>query len=169
MLVVADTSPLIVLTNIGQNSVLPALWGDVIVPPAVAAELALSRRPAAVRNLIASPPSWLRVHRPIAVPTIAHLHLGEVEAIGLALELRADLLLVDDRAAFREAVARQINAIGTVRVLEIAADQGLVDLHQAFDALRATDFWISPKLLDQRLKAFQARRPGSELPDGKTL
>jgi predicted nucleic acid-binding protein len=39
MLVVADSSPLIVLIQIGQIDVLPALFGEVVIPPEVSAEL----------------------------------------------------------------------------------------------------------------------------------
>jgi predicted nucleic acid-binding protein len=80
------------------------------------------------------------------------LHPGESEALSLALELHADLVLVDERKAYREAIARNLNAIGTIRVLERAAAEGLLDLADAFDRVKQTDFWISPQFLDERLK-----------------
>jgi predicted nucleic acid-binding protein len=75
--------------------------------------------------------------------------------LSLALELQADLVLIDERKAYREAVARKLNAVGTVRVLERAAAEKMLDLQEAFDRLKKTDFWISHKLLDERLKLFQ--------------
>ena len=54
--------------------------------------------------------------------------------------------------AYREAIARNINAIGTVRILERAAEERLLDLKDAFQLVKQTDFWISHKLLDERLK-----------------
>jgi len=154
MLVIADSSPFVVLVNIGHIDVLPKLFGRVVVPPAVASELAASSRPQTVRDFAANPPDWLRVQRPVAVQPIPSLHPGETEAISLALELHADLILIDERAAYREAVARRLNAIGTVRVLERAASEGLLDLKDAFDRVKQTDFWISPALLDERLELF---------------
>jgi hypothetical protein len=83
------------------------------------------------------------------------LHPGETEALSLALELHADLVLIDERKAYREAVARKLNAVGTVRVLERAAAEKMLDLKDAFERVKKTDFWISHKLLDERLKLFE--------------
>jgi len=59
MLVVADSSPLIVLIEIGHIDVLPKLFGQAIIPPEVWLELHQSNRPQAVRDFIASCPNWL--------------------------------------------------------------------------------------------------------------
>lgn len=158
MLVIADSSPLIAMVNIGCIEVLPKLFGQVVIPPAVAHEIAAPSRPSSVRDFAATLPGWLRVQRPIAVENIPELHPGETEALSLALELHADLVLIDERSAYRVAVARKLNAVGTVGVLERGAAEGLLDLKEAFDQLKGTDFWISPKLLDERLNLFVARR-----------
>jgi predicted nucleic acid-binding protein len=57
MLIVADSSPLIVLVNIRQIDVLPKLFGRVVIPPAVASELVAPSRPQAVRDFIAARPA----------------------------------------------------------------------------------------------------------------
>src|SRR5438309_824292 len=59
MLVVADSSPVILLVNIGQIGVIGELFGHAVIPPEVSAELRAAQRPRAVREFIASPPSWL--------------------------------------------------------------------------------------------------------------
>jgi predicted nucleic acid-binding protein len=143
MLVISDSSPLIVLVNIGQVEVLAKLFREVVIPPAVASELAAAPRPQAVRDFASSPPAWLRVERPVVVQCIPDLHPGESEALSLALELHADLVLIDERRAYREAVARHLNAVGTIGVLERAAAEGLLDLKEAFERVKQTDFWIS--------------------------
>jgi predicted nucleic acid-binding protein len=56
MIVVADSSPVIVLVNIGQIQILPALFGTVINPPQIAAELSGGKRPQPVRDFIAAGP-----------------------------------------------------------------------------------------------------------------
>jgi predicted nucleic acid-binding protein len=155
MLVIADSSPLIVLVNIGHVEVLPKLFGQIVIPPAVAAELARPTRSDAVRKFTASPPQWLTVQQPTIIQKIPALHPGETEALSLALELHADLILIDERKAYRQAVALKLNAIGTIRLLERAAAEGLLDLRDAFDRVKQTDFWISHKLLDERLRLFQ--------------
>lgn len=158
MIVVADSSPLIVLLQIGHVEVLPELFGQIVIPPAVANELHSQQRPRLVRDYFSTGPSWISVRQPTTVRPIPGLHLGETEALNLAAELQADVLLVDDRRAYREAVARHLNAIGTIRVLERAAEQKLLDLRAAFDRVKQTDFWISHDLLDERLRLHLSRR-----------
>ena len=59
MLVVADSSPLILLIHIGHIDVLPRLFRQVVIPAEVSAELLQSNRPRAVHNFMASHPAWL--------------------------------------------------------------------------------------------------------------
>jgi len=158
MIVVADSSPLIVLLQIGHLEVLPKLFGQIVIPPAVAEELHSHQRAQLVRDYFSTGPPWLSVREPASIQPIPGLHLGEIEALNLAIELHADVLLVDDRRAYREAVARHVNAVGTIRVLERAAEQKLLDLRDAFDRIKQTDFWISHDLLDERLKLHLSQR-----------
>ena len=157
MLVVADSSPLIVLINIQHVDILPRLFGEVIIPPEVSAELTLSNRPEPVRTFITSPPRWLLQQSPSVVKPIPMLHPGEVAAISLALEIHADLLLIDEVRGRKAAAAQGIRFTGTIAVLEQAADKGLVDLEDAFERIKKTDFWISHELLDVRLKLHRER------------
>ena len=76
MLVVADSSPLIVLVNIGHIDVLPALFGQVVVPHEVVAELHRDNRPQAVHDFLASYPAWLVERSPSAIEPIVGLHAG---------------------------------------------------------------------------------------------
>ena len=158
MLVVADSSPLIVLANIGHLEILPHLFGSVIIPPQVSAELQNPKRPANVRAMALTPPAWLTIQSPAALETIPALHAGELAAISLAQELHADLLLIDEMTGRKAATERGIRITGTIGVLELAADVGLLDLRSAFDLVAATDFWISRELLEERLRLFLARR-----------
>ena len=64
MLVVADSSPLIALINVGHVDVLPVLFGQIVVPPEVFAELNSSRRPRAVHEFVDSRPAWLLERAP---------------------------------------------------------------------------------------------------------
>jgi predicted nucleic acid-binding protein len=114
MVVIADTAPLNYLVLIGEQELLPALFGQVIIPEAVLRELQAAATPPAVRQWIASQPLWLATRRTSAVPdaSLSHLDEGEREAIQLAEELGADLLLIDERAARREAARRNLATSG---------------------------------------------------------
>lgn len=140
MIVVADSSPLIVLVNIGHERVLSDLFGHIVIPDDVAAELAGPRRPEIVRAFIVSPPPWIEIRAPLSVEPIPDLHAGENAAISLARELRADALLIDERRGRRAATDRGLQVIGTIGVLEAAAARGLLDLEQAFEMVKQTDF-----------------------------
>lgn len=158
MLVVADSSPLIVLVAIEHVGVLPTLFGQVSIPPEVLAELKHPHRPQMIRDFIASEPSWLVERTPAVIESIPALHPGELAAISLARELGAALLLIDEVRGRKAAADRQIPFTGTVGVLELAADRGLLDLANAFERVKATDFWISNELLDERLRMYLARK-----------
>jgi predicted nucleic acid-binding protein len=96
MIVVADASPFIALIKIELVHLLPILFGKVIVPPEVLAELRDARRPQAVREYFICAPDWLLECSPVVVENIPRLDAGETAAIHLAQELRAELLLIDE-------------------------------------------------------------------------
>ena len=159
MLVVADASPLVGLVKIGHVDVLPALYGGVAIPPQVAAELESPKRPVEVRTFMASRPAWLSVRAPARLEAIAGIDPGELEAISLAKELAADLLLIDEARGRAAAIALGIPTARTAAVLFDAANAGVIaDLKAAFDKLRATNFRVPGKVLDELLSRHQAAR-----------
>jgi predicted nucleic acid-binding protein len=97
MIAVSDSSPLHYLILIGYDSLLPALFGQVLIPPAVSAELSHPRAPAVVQAWIASSPPWLVPQQPSSIDPGLGLGAGEREAISLAMETVANFLLMDDR------------------------------------------------------------------------
>lgn len=155
MIVIADTTPLNYLILIEQTEALQALYGEVIIPPAVRNELHNESAPAPVRRWIADPPEWLQTQPPnFALESASEkLGPGEREAIALALELKTDLLIADDLAAREEAARRSILVIGTLGVLKQAAEAGLLDLKDTIESLRKTSFYVSPALLERLLRS----------------
>jgi predicted nucleic acid-binding protein len=149
MIVIADTSPLNYLVLIGQERVLPQLFGRILIPQAVFDELHAPETPKEVLRWIDTHPEWLEVRRKMApsVGTSAELDPGEQEAIELAEELKADLVVIDDLAGRRYAIKRGLTVIGTLGVLFRAGQQNLVDLPQALNRLSQTTFRLSPDLL----------------------
>lgn len=164
MLIVADTTPLRYLVVLGHADLLHRLFGQVIIPPAVAGEMQHPHAPAALRAWMASPPAWLEIRPPQRMPdaTLLQLDPGEREAILLAQELHADMLLVDDQDAREEAARRTLEVMGTLRVLELAAEQGWIDLPTALTQLQTARFYLTPQMVQELLARDAARkgRPG---------
>jgi predicted nucleic acid-binding protein len=160
MIVIADTTPLNYLVLIGHADILPVLYGRVLIPRAVYLELQHERTPDVVRVWIAHPPSWLEI-RTIArvqVDIPDGLDPGEAEAITLAEEIKADLLIVDDRAARVEAVRRHLTVLGTLRVLSDAAEADLLDLPTALAKLQQTTFRADSTLIQNYLDRDAERK-----------
>jgi predicted nucleic acid-binding protein len=159
MLVVADTSPFIGLLKINHLDVLPRLYGAVAIPTEVAAELSDAKRPADVRAFIASPPAWLTVCSPSTLEDIPDIDAGERAAISLARELKADILLIDERTGREAAIARNIRTLRTTALLLDAAKAGVVsDLRAAYEKLAATNFRVNRKTLEELLTQYEEFR-----------
>jgi predicted nucleic acid-binding protein len=149
MIVVADASPICYLLLIGQVELLQKLFGQVVIPQAVRREPSAEGAPAIVRTWIAHPPPWLQIQSVVTAPDalLGRLHLGEREAIALAKQLEADLIVLDEKAARRIAVECRLNTTGLLGMLDEAATRRLIDLPTAIERLQRTTFRASPRLL----------------------
>jgi len=159
--VIADTGPLRYLVLLGEIEWLPRLFETVFVPEAVRDDLSHMGAPAVVRRWIATPPPWLVVRpvtadAPLVGPGASGLDEGEAEALALAATLRADLILMDDRAGVAAARAEGFPVTGTLGILARAARRGFVDLPAVFARLKQTDFRCRPALMDEVLARYVA-------------
>lgn len=162
--IVADTTPLNYLVLIQAADILPELYRTVLIPPAVKAELTHTNTPAVVREWISQPPAWLEVvnlKQPVD-SSLEHLDAGEREAISLASELQAILLLMDERDGVTIARHRGLKVVGTLAALDLAAAHGLVDLQTLFDRLRATTFRSPVRLMVSMLEQDAERKKRQE-------
>lgn len=156
MTVVADTGPLLYLALIGHLAVLPSLYGRILVPRSVHRELLEPRAPEAIRAWAASLPPWASVAQSsTSVSAVVDgLDAGEAEAILLALELEADLLLLDELKARKRASGYGLAVTGTLGILLQCDRRGLLDLENALNELERTSFYLSAGLrrmvLDRR-------------------
>jgi predicted nucleic acid-binding protein len=155
-LVIADTGPINYLVLIGRLDLLPVLFEKIVVPTPVLAELSASNAPSPVRGWIATLPAWVEVHKTPPNdepdPAFKDIHAGEVAAIRLAMTLKADLLLMDDRKGVNLARNKGLRVTGTLGILELAAMNGLTDLPLAIERLRQTNFRCPNTVLDALLR-----------------
>jgi len=101
MIVVADTSPINYLVLIGHIEILPRIYGEVLIAPAVLEDLQDRNAPDAVRSWVAQAPHWMKICPLRGIPhrSLDFLDRGEREAIALAEEVQADRLIADETLA----------------------------------------------------------------------
>ena len=147
MIVISNASPLIALTQIGRLDLLGQIHPEVLIPSAVAKEIAPT---------LASLPHWLVV-RPLSLPrkpaTVSGaIGSGEHEVISLGLELVAGRVILDERPARRLATSLGLAVIGTVGLLLAAKDRGfLVKIRPELDRLLDVRFFMDEELYDRIL------------------
>jgi uncharacterized protein len=140
MIIVSDTSPISNLAAIGQLDLLQQVHGSITIPQAVADEIA---KVATIYTQAASLPDqpWITIQAVNDVTTVnrlrgENLDAGESEAIALALEIGAELLLIDEKLGRRIAVNEGLNITGLVGVLLEAKHKGFVSkIKPTVDAL----------------------------------
>jgi hypothetical protein len=147
--VVSNTGPLLALAHLGQFDLLRLLFGKVFIPPAVRGEV---KDETSVAALTAA--DWITiqpVQDMLAVQLLnEELDAGESEALVLAKELQADLVLIDERAATRKARAVGLPVIGTLGVLLLGKQAGhLAVIKPLLERLRDLDFHLSTDLYEK--------------------
>jgi len=147
--VVSNADPLIALAGIRQFDLLHSLFQSILIPTAVRAEILDEITVMAVTTA-----DWIAVQS--VQDTIAshllkeELDAGESDAIVLARELNADLLLIDERTARRKAHAIGLPTIGTLGVLLMAKEKGLITaITPLLNELRRAGFRMSDTLYHQ--------------------
>ncbi|MEO6037934.1 MAG: DUF3368 domain-containing protein [Saprospiraceae bacterium] len=151
MVVISDTSPVINLLRIGKLHLLTALYGKIVIPTMVWHELvALQRLGYDLSELTNAP--WLEVKSSSSSDFLSklkdELDPGEAEAIALAKEISADLLIIDEKAGRSAARREGLEIIGILGILLEAKHRGLIDLIKPIleDLIQIARFRISPAL-----------------------
>ena len=152
MIVISDTSPILNLDAVDKLELLRDLYSEIVVPPAVQGEL--------LRNNIRLDPSWTRIVSGRDQDEVAalreHLDPGEAEAIVVASELDAQLLLIDEKRGRRIAIDRGLAVTGLLGVLAEAKARGLVAECQPVldEMIRVAGFWIGDDLRTRYLRGL---------------
>jgi predicted nucleic acid-binding protein len=149
MVVVSDTTPLNYLIQLGQIEVLQRRFRRIIIPNAVLGEMLHPKAPMAVRDWAKSLPGWTEVRSPIRRISLTGLGIGERDALSLALELKADLTLMDDLAARYEATNLGLAVAGTIGLIAEAHRLGWIDFDETIRRLRGLNYRISDALIAQ--------------------
>jgi len=152
---ICNTSPLLYLHVVGQLELLSQLYGQVLIPPAVQAELEAGAQHG-INVPVVETLSWLRV-TPLAsqtlLPLATDLGRGEAGVIGLGLERPNSRLILDDALARRIARLNGLRFTGTMGVILRAKQRGLLDaVKPVVLALRNAGLWLSDSLVTEVLQ-----------------
>jgi predicted nucleic acid-binding protein len=160
MVVASNTSPISNLAKIGRLHLLQKQFSEIVIPPAVQSELnRLNQTEAAEQIQQAIRDGWIKPHavrnEKIVRVLQAQVDLGEAEAIALAMELPADLVLLDEKDGRSLAERAGLRVTGVLGVLLRAKHDGAIPLiGPEIEALRMkARFFLSASLTEKILNA----------------
>jgi hypothetical protein len=159
MIVISDTTAISNLIQIGALNLLKDIYNEIIIPTAVYNELlVLDSNELPVRKQLNQ--DWFKIETVIKDSTFlslsVELDIGEVEAITLAIQKKADYLLIDEKEGRKIAVEKELKIIGTLGILIEAKRQKLIEsVKTKMDDLMNIGFWINPKLYNRVIEIEQ--------------
>ena len=159
MIVVTDASPLHYLVCMGHEELLKTLFGDIICPQTVLNECLHPHAPKSLREWAAELPAWMHVisDSQLHLPQLSHLDPGERAAIQTAVELKASIVLMDEKKGRLAAESCGLVAVGVLGILVEAARMGLLDFELALGELMSTTNFRASTALLERARATLAK------------
>jgi len=157
VIVVSDSSPLIILARARQLELLREFYGQVAIPREVHEEVTVAGAGLPGAEEVRSA-SWIRVQSnpseasEAVKATCSGLGSGERSAIHLALSLRAELILIDEGRARRAAKSSGLAVAGSVAILEPGARiKKIADLRSVYMRLLDQGIRFDHTLLEESL------------------
>ncbi|WP_258085103.1 DUF3368 domain-containing protein [Thermococcus thermotolerans] len=153
---VSNSTPLIHLAKMGRLELLREFFGEVLIPEAVHRECVIEGKGSRDSEIIEKA-DWIKVvdikDETLKRSLMLELDEGESEAIVLAIERKADLLLIDDYEGREVARALGLKVTGTIGVLLRAKFRGGVSsMREELEKLKETGFWLSEELYKRILE-----------------
>ena len=156
-IVISNASPIINLAIIGRLNLLKSFWGKIYIPEAVWEEVVIdgedNTEVIEIKNA-----DWLIVEKVndgnIVNLLMQNLDKGEAEAIALAIEKNADIILLDETDARETADLYKIEKTGVLGILLLAKLKNEIpNLQQEIEKLKSrANFWLKDSLIQTVLK-----------------
>jgi uncharacterized protein len=153
MIIVSNTKPLIGLASIQKFNLLQQIFGKIYIAEAVYHETVVNGRELGGAKQEVSTATWIeivKVKNRLAVEVLLdELDLGEAETIILAMEMKADWVLMDEKKGRRKLNQLSIQKIGTLGILLKAKETGLLStIRNDIELLSQNGFTISQSVIN---------------------
>ena len=145
---VVNSTPLIVMSNIGRLDILQQLYGSIVIPEAVRDEVSIKDPTLIARQ------DWIEIvpikNQAAKEAFASVLHIGEVEVMILAKEIQAALVILDDGLARKHAKYLKLNLTGTIGVLLKAKKEKIIEhLKPLLDEIIRNGFYLSDNIYQE--------------------
>jgi uncharacterized protein len=151
--VVSNTTPLISLLKLDRLEILRKIYSEICIPSAVYNEIEAGKDKPFYRDL--SKIDWIKIieiKNQNALKYFLDLDSGEAEAIVLATEINADLLIMDEKLGRFHAKHADLKVTGIIGVLIKAKQQGIItEIKPLLSELIEKNVWIGDKLMNEIL------------------
>ena len=151
--IVSNTTPLISLLKLSRIELLKKLYDEIYIPRAVFHEIELGKTKKYYKDL--SKVNWIKIKEiqdKTAVKYFLDLDAGEAEVIVLASEIKADLVILDEKLGRFYAKHAELKVTGTVGVLLKAKELGFIkEIKPLLIELTQKDVWIGERLMNEIL------------------
>jgi len=153
VIVVADASPLVALATCDGLEILDQLFGEIKVSQAVWDEVTVANKPGAEKLTRYLQDKIYPFNLDDFIIGGSMLDIGELTAIALYKKLDANYLLIDEKAGRRVAKANSIKVVGSLGVLIMAKQKGLIPVIKPYiDILKESKVHFSGNLLNSVLQ-----------------
>lgn len=129
MVIISDTSPISNLIQIDKLEILQKLFGQIVIPPHVDKEV-LELINFGFDIAVYEHADWIQIINPIDITLVEELEKeldkGEAQAIVIGQELKADLLIIDERIGTNKAKKLGLKTIGLLGCLIEAKNQNII-------------------------------------------
>lgn len=148
--IVSNTTPLIALSKISKLELLESLYDEINIPPGVFEEYEKGKNKDFYKEILKL--DWIKIgeiKNKKELESFTELDRGEAEAIALAEEIKADLLIIDELRGRKFAKSKGLKITGTIGVLLKAKEKRL--LHEVLPfayELREKGIWLGDDLIE---------------------
>jgi predicted nucleic acid-binding protein len=152
MKVVCDTSSIIKLQRGGVIDCLGQLFEAVLIPQAVKKECSKPDTKAVLQK------PFFQIHTVSSPLPLSGIHIGELEAISLAIEKNIPVIILDDEKAFKRALEQKLVPIRSFRILLLAKQKGLIpSVKSALDAMINQGEGVQDDMYQKILKSAEEK------------